>query len=97
MATTVSALIEVLEKTCPSNPKWNVKTEMPQDPEVTKKLKDLKEQGNFSEYKKLIFNTLVSFLFAFKVGKITISNFSLKNVIKYRTTFTLEVSWMLRT
>jgi len=58
MATTVSALIEVLEKTCPSNPKWNVKTEMPQDPEVTKKLKDLKEQGNFSEYKKLIFNTL---------------------------------------
>ena len=66
MATTVSALIEVLEKTCPFNPKWNVKTEMPQDPEVTKKLKDLKEQGNFSEYKKLIFNTLVNFCLLLK-------------------------------
>ena len=60
MAATVSALIEVLEKTCPPDAKWNVKTEMPQDPEVNQKLQDLKEQGNFSEYKKLIFSILVS-------------------------------------
>ena len=46
MAATVSALIEVLEKTCPPNAKWNVKTEMPQDPEVNQKLQDLKEQPN---------------------------------------------------
>ena len=99
MATTVSALIEVLEQTSPPNAKWNIKTEMPQDPEVNKKLKDLKEEGNFSEYKKLIFNILVSFSLKsnFKRRQTKEPHFSLKNVIKYKTTYTLEVSWMLKT
>ena len=37
MATTVNALLDVLEQTSPPKPKWNIRLEAPADPEINKK------------------------------------------------------------
>ena len=60
MATTVNALLEVLERTSPPEPKWNVRLEGPNDPNVIKRLKDLKLAGKLDDYKDLILSLLVS-------------------------------------
>ena len=65
MGTTVNALLEVLERTSPSEPKWSVRLEGPNDPNVVKKLQELKKAGKLEEYKDLVLSLLVSLLLYF--------------------------------
>ena len=60
MGTTVNALLEVLERNSPPEPKWNVRLEGPSDPNTVKKLQELKLAGKLEEYKELVLSLLVS-------------------------------------